>query len=77
MPENLFCFGSFGVAPGGGAVGTHLSARAQCPDCGTPVSPYLLDETWTAAHSPNCVTSDVFVLGLTIESGVTAKACGG
>jgi hypothetical protein len=56
--------------------GAHLPARAQCPDCGTPVSPFVLNETWTAANSPYCVTSDVFVVGLTIESNVTVKVCG-
>jgi hypothetical protein len=51
-------------------------ALAQCPDGGTPVSPFVLNETWTAASSPYCVTSDVFVVGLTIESNVTVKVCG-
>ncbi len=39
--------------------------------CGTTVGGYVVAETWTAAQSPYCVTNDVFVLGLTIQSNVT------
>jgi hypothetical protein len=50
-------------------------ALAQCPGCGTQVNPYVVGETWTAANSPYCVVSDVFVVGLTIESNVVVKFC--
>jgi hypothetical protein len=75
-PENLFCFGSLGVAQGGGAAGTDLPAPAQGPDGGTAGSPFVLNETWTPALSPSRVTSDAFVLELTFESNVTVKVCG-
>jgi len=53
-----------------------VPALAQCPDGGTPVSPFVVGETWTAANSRYRVVSEVFVVGLTIESNVTVQVCG-
>ena len=50
-------------------------AQAQCPGGGTQVNAFVAGETWTAANSPYCVVSDVFVVGLTIESNVVVKFC--
>jgi hypothetical protein len=51
-------------------------ALAQCPEGGTPVSPFAVGERWAAAHSLYCVTSGVFGVGLTNESSVTVKVWG-
>ena len=42
-------------------------------DCGTHVSGTIVDETWSEAGSPYCVTGDILVASLTIEPGVTVK----
>jgi hypothetical protein len=52
-----------------------LPSHAQCQGCGTLVNAFVAGETWTAANSPYCVVSDVFVVGLTIESNVVVKFC--
>ena len=54
-----------------------LPAAAQCSGCGTAVGSIVSGETWTASGSPYCVNSDVMVVGLTIQSNVTVRFCGG
>jgi predicted outer membrane repeat protein len=42
----------------------------------TFVSGTIINETWTSANSPYCVTGDIFIAGLTIEPGVKISFLG-
>jgi parallel beta-helix repeat protein len=41
--------------------------------CVTNVSGTIVNQTWTKANSPYCVTGDILVAGLTIQPGVTVQ----
>jgi hypothetical protein len=53
-----------------------LTLRLHAQDCNTMVGGTISGQTWTPSGSPYCVTSDVFVAGLTIQPGVEIRFLG-